>query len=347
MQEFIQRAFYGNTVMEWLIALSIIFAGALIAKILYWLIKNFGKKLTSKSKTRLDDIIIDMIEEPIVLAVAIAAFWYGFLYLKVSPEVAIFRDRTLYVLITFNVAWLLTRLSDALIQEYIVPLVEKSESDLDDQILPLLRKGLKIIIWTLAIVVGLNNAGYNVGAMIAGLGIGGLAFAMAAKDTVANFFGGLTIYVDKPFTINDRIKVSGFDGTVKEIGIRSTRLRTWAGRTITIPNSTFIGSAIENVSSEPSRQVMAEFKLAHDMSPDQVKQAMDIIEEVTTNNESLDECYPPSFTGFSNWALNVVVVYFIKKGENNHAVQNKINLEILGLFNKANIKMANPIIPGG
>jgi MscS family membrane protein len=95
-----------------------------------------------------------------------------------------------------------------------------------------------------------------VGALIAGLGIGGLALAMAARDTVSNVFGGFTIFTDRPFTLNDRIKVSGFDGTVDEIGIRSTRLRTLAGTLVTIPNSTFSESAVENVSAEPSRKVV-------------------------------------------------------------------------------------------
>lgn len=105
-------------------------------------------------------------------------------------------------------------------------------------------------------IVALNNAGYDVGALIAGLGIGGLALAMAARDTVSNVFGGFTIFTDRPFTLNDRIKVSGFDGTVDEIGIRSTRLRTLAGTLVTIPNSTFSESAVENVSAEPSRKVV-------------------------------------------------------------------------------------------
>ena len=79
---------------------------------------------------------------------------------------------------------------------------------------------MKISIWAVGIIVALNNAGYDVGAMIAALGIGGLALAMAAKDTVSNIFGGFTIFTDRPFSLNDRVKVAGFDGTIKEIGIR-------------------------------------------------------------------------------------------------------------------------------
>ena len=92
----------------------------------------------------------------------------------------------------------------------------------------------------MAIILGLNNAGYDVGAIVAGLGIGGLALALAAQDSVKNLFGGFTIFVDKPFKVKDRIKISGFDGAVEEIGIRSTRIRTLDGRMVTIPNSKFL-----------------------------------------------------------------------------------------------------------
>ena len=135
---------------------------------------------------------------------------------------------------------------------------------MDDQLLPVVRKGLRATIWILGILVALNNAGYNVGALLAGLGIGGLALAMAAKDTVANIFGGVTIFTDKPFKINERIKLGGFDGTITEIGIRSTRLKTLEGRVVTIPNAKFTGGMVENVSMEPSRKVVLNLGLVYD-----------------------------------------------------------------------------------
>ena len=104
---------------------------------------------------------------------------------------------------------------------YILPLTERSKTDFDNQIYPIVKKSVIYIIWAIGIIVGLNNAGYNVGAILASLGIGGLAMAMAAKDTVSNFFGGITIFTDKPFKVVDRIKIAGLDGTVTELGLRS------------------------------------------------------------------------------------------------------------------------------
>jgi len=146
--------------------------------------------------------------------------------------------------ITFNIAWLIVRLLNAFIDEYLVPLVEKTETDLDDQLLPIARKSISISIWVLAIVVGLNNAGYDVTALIAGLGIGSIAFALAAKDSISHVFGGFVLFTDKPFAINDRIIAKGYDGIVKEVGVRSTRIQTLDGRIVTLPNGSIANDSI-------------------------------------------------------------------------------------------------------
>src|SRR5690606_4696085 len=125
-------------------------------------------------------------------------------------------------------------------------------NDLDNQVLPIVQKGVRTVIWSIGIIVALNNAGYDVGALIAGLGIGGLALAMAAKETVSNMFGGLMVFTIKTFKIGDRIRINGFDGFVSEISFQVTRMKTLEGRLVTIPNSLFIGNIVENVSAEPT-----------------------------------------------------------------------------------------------
>ena len=120
------------------------------------------------------------------------------------------------------------------------------------QILPLIRTIIKLIIWSLGLLIGLKNAGFDVGAMLAGLGIGGLAFALAAQDTVSNMFGGITIFLQRPFKVDDLIMFEGKEMIVKEIGLRATRLTDESyGHTIYIPNSMFTGGIITNISAEP------------------------------------------------------------------------------------------------
>ncbi len=184
---------------------------------------------------------------------------------------------------------MVTRVLDAVYREYLVPIAEKSENDLDDQLMPILQKGTKLAVWSIGIIVALNNAGYDVGALIAGLGIGGLALAMVAKDTASNVFGGFTIFSDRPFKLHDRVKVAGFDGTVIDIGVRSTRLNTLEDRVVTIPNSTFADSAVENVSLEPSRKVVLNLGLVYDTTPEQMRRAMTILKDLAAANEAAEE----------------------------------------------------------
>lgn len=342
MIEFLNKTFYHNTIQEWLISLSLIVVSVMVGRVLFWFFKNFIKPLTTKSKTKLDDIFIDLCEEPISLSIVLIGISYSLNLLHTTESVRDLIGKGFYIAIIFNIAWLVARLSDAVIQEYLVPLTEKTENDLDDQLLPIVKKGMRVIIWAIAIVVGLNNAGYNVGALLAGLGVGGLAFALAAKDTVANLFGGLTVLLDKPFKMGDRIQVKGFDGTVVEIGLRSSRIQTLDGRIVTIPNADFASDPIQNVSSEPSRKVTLNLGLTYDTTPEQIKQAIDILKTIAAAHESLEEKVILSFNAFNDFALNVMFIYYIKKGEDIAVTQTEIDLEILSQFNANNLEFAFP-----
>jgi MscS family membrane protein len=343
MNAFLQKEFYWNTVGEWLLGFAIIIGSVLLGRLVYWITGNVVRKLTAKTKTNFDDILIDMLEEPLSFAVSILGIWYGLDSLNLPDVAHVWINRIYYLLIIFNVAWLVNRILDALIQEYIVPLVEASESDLDDQLLPILKKGIHAAVWIMAIIVGLNNAGYDVGALIAGLGIGGLALALAAQDTVANLFGGITIFVDQPFTINDHIKINAFEGIIEEVGIRSTRLRTFEGRMVTIPNKVFAESAIENVTAEPSRRVIVMLGLTYDTDQNRLQEALDILKAIHAERpEELDEKVLTLFDSFGNFSLNLKFVYFIRKGQDIFSVMSAVNMEILKRFNAAGLSFAFP-----
>lgn len=342
MQEFWSRTFYGNTALDWTVALGIMVAAVIAGKAVYWIFANLVRQLTSRTKTKLDDLVLDMVEEPAVFVLSVAGIWYAFTTLQLPELATRWIGNLVQLTIVLSAAWLLSRLLDAIYQEYLVPITSKTETDLDDQLLPILRKGTKITIWTVGVIVALNNAGYDVGALIAGLGIGGLALAMAAKDTVSNIFGGFTIFTDRPFKLNDRIKVAGFDGVIKEIGVRSTRLETLEGRIVTIPNSRFSDTPVENVSLEPSRKVVSNLGLTYDTTPEQMKEAMAILKQVAADNPEVQDNVVTSFSEFGASALNVLFMYYIVKGADIFQVQNDVNLEILTRFAAAKLDFAFP-----
>jgi MscS family membrane protein len=283
-----------------------------------------------------------MVEEPVVFAIIATGIWFGLTILILPDMAGSAVSHSYSIILALLIGWMAARLFDAIYLEYLLPLADKSDNDLDDQLMPILRKGVKATIWVLAIIIGLNNAGYNVGALIAGLGIGGIALAMAAKDTVSNIFGGFTIFTDKPFRLKERIIVASYDGTVEEIGIRSTRLKTLAGRMVTIPNAKFADAPVENISVEPSRKVILDLGMTYDTSPDQMQEAMDTLKAIGDANEHTEEKTVIAFNGFGDFAMNIMFVYYISKGSDVAGTQTEINMAILKQFNEKGLEFAFP-----
>jgi MscS family membrane protein len=342
LRAFMTQVFYGNSLQDWAIAFVILAGTLVVAKLVYWVLSRFLKRLFKRAESRLMELVVDMIEEPVVFSMIISGFWFGLNTLQLPAAVGDWFGRVFQVLIVLAIGWLVARLLDALLSEFVKPLTAKTETDLDDQLMPILRKSMKIIVLGLTVVIALNNVGYDVAALLAGLGIGGLAMAMAAKDTVSNVFGGVTIFTDQPFTINDRIRASGFDGTVEEIGVRSTRIRTLDGTLVTIPNSSFAESAVENVSAEPSRKVKVNLGLTYDTTPEQMQEAMTILADIADGNDGLLENRTISFNAFGDSAMNIIFIYYIKKGAAIMDVQTEINMEILSRFNARGLEFAFP-----
>ena len=343
MNEFLTKNFYGNTIKDWAISFAIILAALIIAKIVYWIIGKFVKKLVSKTKSNLDDILVDQLEEPVVYGIGMIGFYWAVHRLEFGQSIDVFFDHLFVIIITLNITWFFARIIDSVIEEYIVPVVEKSDSDLDDQLLPVIRKTVKSSIWVLGIVIGLNNAGFDVAALIAGLGIGGIALAFAAQDTIKNIFGGIMVFLDKPFKMRDRIKINGWDGEVEEIGVRSTRLRTLEGRLVTIPNGQFADHAIENVTLEPRRKVLLNLGLVYETPPEKMEQAMAILQEIALSNPHVnDEDIIISFNSWGDFSMGILFIYFIQKDANIFTTQSEMNMEILKRFNAEGLEFAYP-----
>lgn len=342
--DFFEKVFYANTVKDWLIALAIIVGSGVVAKILYWFSSNVIKKITAKTKSKLDDILIDKLEEPVIFIVIIGGFYWAFNFLNVpSPGMQNFLNRIVYFSFIIDLTWMIARTLDAIIVEYIMPLTEKTDSDFDDQIMPILRKGARAVIWIMGVIIGLDNLGIDITAMIAGLGIGGLALALAAQDAVKNIFGGVMIFLDKPFKVGDRIQVSGVDGTVEEVGLRSTRVRTLEGRLVTLPNHSFSDSAVTNVTSEPTRKVVLNLGLTYDTTPENMELAMETLKQIVEENQELiEENKVIGFNAFGDFSLGILFIYYIKKESDIIATQTKINGEILSRFNAQGLEFAFP-----
>ena len=344
MEGFLEATFYGNTLLEWLVAMAIVVAALLVGKTVYWVFQNVARKLTAKTKTRLDDIILDMIEEPIVVILTVLGFGVAFGTLTFESErVTAFIANAMTAAITLSVAWLLVRLIDSLIVEYLIPLADKTKSDLDDQLLPIFRKGAKLTIWLVGIIVALNNAGFDVAALLAGLGVGGLALAIAAQDTVANIFGGATIFADRPLALGDRVRIKGYDGVIRDIGIRSSRLETRDGAMVTIPNRIFTGEPVENVTAGTAgRRVVTDLGLVYSTSADQMEKGIAILHEIAAQTEGVAENPNISFSSFGDSAMVIRFAYFVLPDANFRGVQSTVNFQVLRRFAAEGLEFAYP-----
>lgn len=336
--------FLGNGIDQWLLALTFSFGAWLIAKLLYWLFGDVLKKMTKRTATKLDDILVGSLRKPLVLAASLFGLYLGYHQLQVPDGVELWADRIFKVALALTLTWLVARLLDGLVREYLIPRAEKEETPvIESQLVPVIRSGIKILIWSLGLVLAMNNAGYNVGALLAGIGIGGLALAMAAKDTVANIFGGVIVFSDKPFKAGDRIRIDGHDGTVKEIGIRSTRIQTLDGPVVVVPNFKFNDTVLENVSREPSRKVKHDLGLVYETPPEKIEEAIALLKTLVQENQDLLEPeHLASFTAFKDYALNITFIYYIRPGADIFSVQTKVHLAIMRRFAAAELDFAYP-----
>ena len=336
--------YYGNTLQNWIISISIIVAAVLLNKIIVLINKHVIKRLTQKTNNRLDDILFSMLEAPVLLGIMLIAIWIATSRLEVHPSVDVFFAKSYQFLIVLNITWFIVRFVNALIEEYVVPVAadENSHKYLDNNILPIIRRTILGVIWAVGVVMSLRNVGVDVGALITGLGIGGLAFALAAQDTIKNIFGGITIFSDRPFRIGDRIKVDGFDGFVEDIGIRSTRLRTLERRLVTIPNYKIVEASIENVTEEPMRRVLMTIGLTYDTTPEKMNIAMTILKNIPNIIEGIDTEVITAFTDFSSFSMDIKFIFWVKKGQDIMMVPSNVNLEILRAFNEAQLNFAFP-----
>lgn len=340
--EYLVKEFYGNTIQDWLIALAILIGSFILVKMLYWVFSNVFKKITSKTKTNLDDVLLSKLEKPLTYLVLVGGYWVAIHYLKFSDGISEVLENAAYFALVIDITAIFSRIFDALISEVILPLSEKSESSFDNQLIPVVQKGVRSIIWVLGIIIGLDNIGFDITAMIAGLGIGGLALALAAQDSVKNIFAGIMIFLDKPFRLNDRIQINGHDGSVEEVGLRSTRIRTLEGRIVTIPNCTFTDNSVINVTSQPALKVKLNLGLTYDTNEEDMQKAIDILEEIVRDEPQIKDDFAAGFNGFGDFSLNILFIYYVKPEGHWLDTQTLVNKEVLRRFNKEGLEFAFP-----
>ncbi|NQT18929.1 MAG: mechanosensitive ion channel family protein [Planctomycetes bacterium] len=251
----------------------------------------------------------------------------------------------LAMLLAADVVWFLFRVIDVAV-EYLAKLALRTESKLDDQLIPMIRKALKITIGVICGVWVIQLLGYSVSSLLAGLGIGGLAVALALQDALANFFGSVSLYIDRPFVVGDLIRMDGdVEGFVVQIGFRSTRLRTWPGTMVAIPNKVLANAVIDNWTRMPKRRVMHSVGLTYETTADQMEAAVAGIRSIIENDDGVDkEFIVVRFTEFADSSLNILVYYYTVAPDmpGHNETRERINLAIMRLVDEMGLSIAFP-----
>lgn len=342
--ELLGEIYFGNTLLAWMYFFTTIVSFIVVAKAIIYFTKGFGRRITKKIQGNLDDILLDLMEEPFVFSVVVFGILIGYNFLVFGETINTYFYNVMNLLFIAAGAWLLIRLIEAFLEHALTPLTKNTKSKFDDQLIPILRKTLKFVVVCLAAIIALDNFGVDVVTLIAGLGIGGLAFAFAAQKTIADAFGGISILTSRPFIVGDTIEAQGVTGTVEEIGLRHTKVRNLDKRIVILPNADLSGSVIVNISSAPKRKTVWTIGVTYDTSIKKIEQAKKIITKAIENCDFCEENPTVSFDGFGDSSLNILVVFFTKTGAWSDMVKAKdqIGLEMKREFEKAKIDFAFP-----
>jgi MscS family membrane protein len=208
------------------------------------------------------------------------------------------------------------------------------------------RTAIRITLVTAAVLFWLDNIGLKVSTLLAGLGVGGLAFALAAQDTLKNLLGSIMILLDKPYKVGQRIVAKGHDGVVEEIGLRSTRIRLLTGHQTTIPNDEMAKIDIENIGQRPHIRRLTNIGITYDTPPEKIERAVDIILKILDNHEGMDLDFPPRayFNEYHPYSLNILVLYWYHPADywGYMEFSQRVNLQIAREFHNEGIKFAFP-----
>ena len=334
---FLTKVLDGNSVMAWLIFIGLVTLSILMARIIYKIIAKFLTKTTAKTKNKLDDSLVDVLKGPLEFALIIAGVWYSLKVLNISADTGDSIINAFQALVIVDIAWFLSRLMNVVIKKYLVPIANRADTIVDTQLLGMLGSIIRAMIWIVAILLVLKLEGHTVTSFITGIGIGGLALGFSGEN-IKNFFKALSIFTQKPIKVGERIKVDGYDGTVEKIDPKRVILRLRNGRLAVMPMATMNENIIEKVSSESSRKITLDVGLSYNSSESQIRRAMEILQEVVTDNNALEDQARVVPTAFNHFALNIQVTYYIKKGENIVDSQTRTNLEIYKRFKKENLE---------
>ena len=331
-----------------ILALGIVAVGIIVA-----IVAAIVLKFAGKGAAKLSDLvgrIIGSLAAPMAWIFVLAGLSLANNAVDLPGKLDAICDKIFYALFIIVIVWGVVRVVSACDDHISAKRAQKADAGMDKLVADLVRRAAKTVVWAIAILfIAQNLFSLNVTALITGAGVAGLAIAFAAQNTIANIFGALSIVTDKIFKIGDFIDVGGKRGTVEEVGFRSTKLRSLDGTVWNLPNRIVTDAAIENISKRGNIKYTFTLSLVYQTTPEQMKQALDILKEIFGSYQGFDqEKFPAkfSFSTFNNSSLDIGVIVWFNTRDFMAAqgMKQEINLAILERFNAAGLSFAYPTV---
>jgi MscS family membrane protein len=334
-----------NTVTHYVIAGVLLLAAFFLRRVVTGLIFNQLKKLAARTETTLDDKLFPALEAPVATFVMVTGILAALRVLKLSEDTDRYIGNGSTVAFSLVIFWGLLRAFNALLDHAHEVAVQKQIGIA--AFMPWIKKTLIVIFVIVGGLMVIQNLGYGdkIKTLVAGLGIGGLAFALAAQDTIANLFGSLVVAIDQPFKVGEAVKIGAFEGTVEDIGLRSTKLRPIGKNLIIIPNKTVAAEAVINNSRFTQRRVEQVFGITYDAKPEQMEALVAEIRGLIEREPEVDVTSVHAyFRDLNTSSLDIWIAYNTKDSDwvKHMRLRQRLNLAIMRAVYARGLSFAFP-----
>jgi MscS family membrane protein len=333
----------GNTPTHYIIAALFLVGSFLLRHVVTTILFGLLKRLASKTETTLDDKLFGALESPVATLISVAGAVAALKVLKLSQTSDVTVGYISTVAFSVVILWGLLKAFNALLDHAQEVALQKQMGIA--AFMPWIKKTLVAIFVVFGVLLIAQSLGADVKAFLAGLGIGGLAFALAAQDTIANVFGSVVVAIDQPFKVGEYVRVGAFEGTVEDIGLRSTRLRTPTRTLVTVPNKTMASETITNISRMPQRRVDQTIGLTYDATPEQLETILGDLRTLLANEAGVEtRSILVRFANFGASSLDIQMIYYTTNPDfsAHMELRERINLAIMRLVAARGLSMAFP-----
>lgn len=342
--EVLQVPLLGNPLWQYLATVLYMVLAFVISSLLDRLIRTQLRAWAERTPGQWDDIIVGMAHGPVRVISFVILLHIGLQLFAWPPTAATYVSRMTVVIVAFSILYVVIKAVDAIVGIWQASLKDDGDKAFNTHFLFLVSKIIKVVIVVVATLTLIQNLGINITAILGSVSVLGLALGLAAQDTVANIFGAVAVFMDKPFKVGDRIRVgTDVDGMVEEMGLRATRIRTLDGFLVTVPNRQTGSNTVTNISMRPTIRGNLDFGITYDTPADRVKLASDLLREIFNAHPKTKDTII-HFSRYGDFFLNINVLWWCNTQDwREYTVAlEEINLQIKARFDAEGLEFAFP-----